>query len=298
MIEKSVSHKAVNIPPIQVFEFHAPQPGPTFLILGAVHGNEICGAVAITKLINQLQKGEVVLQNGSLLLVPIANPLAYTLGVRYHKENLNRIFRPTSKPRSDEARFANILCRLIDRCDVFLDIHSITASGLPFLYLDFPTSHNRAWSKVMPVHHAIVGWPELYKKMGLQNQSFESTSYAHKKGKDCLLIECGQHQDAAAPHVAYDAILNSLMFHRLIKGSPRRQSYKSITMKAGFFRKHKNDRLAEDWKHLDPIRKGQVLITFANGSVLKALFDGVVIMPKANAPVGDDWLYLGQTTKD
>lgn len=282
---------------IRVFEFHASRPGPTLLIFGAVHGNETCGTEALTKLIGHLETGEIALQKGSLVVVPIANPLAYAEKKRYLKDNLNRIFRPSSAPTSDEARFANILCRLVDRCDAFLDIHSITAAGDPFLYIDFPTPRNRAWAKTMPVHHAIVGWPELYKKMRRLKRAYDSTTYAHKKRKDCLLIECGQHSDIEAPAIAYQAILNSLYHFGLVKGRASRHSYKEIVMKAGYFRQHQKDHFPENWKDHEPIRKGEVLIREANGSVIKAPFDGVIIMPKATAPVGDDWLYLGRVLR-
>jgi uncharacterized protein len=281
---------------IETFAFHATEPGPQVLVFGAVHGHEICGTMAIRQVMEDLWDGKVVLQKGSVTFVPVANPLAHAKGVRYVKENLNRIFRPTRAPKSDEARFANILCRLVDQCDVFLDVHSITAQGEPFIYLDYPTARNRALARVLGPDLAIVGWPELYKKFGAAHQSFDTPRYAASKGKDCLLIECGQHEDKDAPRVAHAAILNMLRHYGVIKGSVKKNRLAEVRMKDGFFREHAKDRLARDWKHLDPVKKGEVLIVKHDGAVIKAPYDALVVMPKASAPVGDDWVYLGKAS--
>ena len=290
--------KSASSPPhIKIVHFQGIKRGPAILVFGAIHGNETCGTQAIHKIMSHIESGSITLQKGSVTFVPVANPLAYACNKRYVKENLNRIFKPTRNPSSDEAHFANILCPLIDACDVFLDIHSITAEGQPFLYLDFPTPRNRAWSKVMPVRQAIVGWPELYRRMGLSHTARTTPDYAASKGKDALLIECGQHQDKNSPKIAYDAILSTLHHYKLVKDRPKKRQMTSIVMSAGFFRQSATERHARKWQHLDRVKKGQALITRGNGSIIPAPHDGVVIMPKANAATGEDWLYFGKPKK-
>lgn len=279
---------------IQSYSFEAARKGPALLVFGAVHGNEKCGTKAIRRLMGEFKSGKVKLQRGSITFVPIANPVAYAKNIRYVEENLNRIFNPTKKPRSLEARLANELCLLIDRCDVFLDIHSTTAKGVPFIYLDFPTPNNRRFAKVLGPKIAVTGWPELYKKEGKAHLSLDTTTYAATQGKDCLLIECGQHQAATAPLVAYKAILNSLRHYGLIKSKSSLQKITEVKMSAGYFRDSPKDRLAGNWKHLDKVRKGDPLILKANGKVLLAPYDAYIIMPKATAKTGEDWLYLGK----
>lgn len=279
---------------IETCRFEATQPGPALLFFGAIHGNEICGPQAIRCIIKEIQSGKVILQKGSATFVPVANPLAYVRRVRYVKENLNRRFRITKNPRSTEARFANILCRLVERCDVLLDLHSITANGKPFIYLDFPTANNRAFARALGPELAVLGWPELYKKLGSKHRSYETTTYAAGQGKDCLLIECGQHDDPASVTVATNAILNALRHYEIIKGKPERRRFCRMKMTAGFFRHHKKDRFARNWKHLDHVKKGESLILNANGTTIKAPYDACIVMPKHNARTGEDWLYLGR----
>jgi len=279
---------------IQVFEFESPKPGPTLLFMGAIHGNEKCGTRAIRRVIREMKSGKIKLQKGSITFVPIANPAAYTKDVRFVEKNLNRIFKPTKKPRSYEARLANELCRIVDRCDVILDIHSTTAKGQPFIYLDFPTARNRALAKSLGPPVAVTGWPQLYKKLGRSNEALDTPTYAAHQKKDGVLIECGQHKDPASPKVAYGAILNTMRHYGIIKGAAKTKRLIEIKISAGFFRKHTGDQLAGNWRHLDTVRKGDPIIRHVDKSVTKAPYNAYIIMPKSTARVGDDWLYLGR----
>ncbi|MFO0387775.1 MAG: succinylglutamate desuccinylase/aspartoacylase family protein, partial [bacterium] len=54
-------------------------PGPRVLILGAVHGNEICGTRAIERVLREIDDGSLKIERGSVTFVPVTNPLAYAL---------------------------------------------------------------------------------------------------------------------------------------------------------------------------------------------------------------------------
>ena len=279
---------------IEIITFQADKPGTDLLIFGAIHGNEICGPQAIQKIVEAFRSGKLELLQGSVTFVPIANPAAYAQKCRYVDANLNRIFRPTKNPKSREAKLANILCPLVDRCDVLLDIHSTTAKGQPFIYLDFPSRNNRSLAKILGPKLAVVGWPQLYEKLGNDHLAFDTTGYAAGQGKDGILIECGQHDEAAAIKIAYTAILNTLRHYNLIEGTVPPIKLIEAELYAAFFRQHATDRLAKKWQHLDQVKKGDVLIFHHNGNITKAEQNSFIIMPKASAPVGDDWLYLGR----
>ena len=280
---------------VAVVEFRTSKPGPALLFLGAIHGDEICGTRAMRRIIEEIRAGKITLQKGNVTFVPVCNPLAHARNVRFVKENLNRIFRPTKNPRSPEARFANILCRLVDRCDAMIDLHSITARGDAFIYLDYPSRKTRALARILGPKTAILGWPQLYKKLGRAHPSFDTTTWAAKRGKDGLLMECGQHEAPASVTAAHNAILNTLRYYGIIKGAVKHRRFTEIKMCAAFFRQRAGDRLAKNWKHLDRVKKSDNLILNADGSVIKAPYDAFVIMPKSTARVGDDWLYLGKS---
>jgi len=278
---------------IQTHTYTALTKGPKILIFGGIHGNELCGPRAIEQVMKELASGKLQLRKGSVQFVPICNPLAYKKGVRFVEENLNRIFKPTKRPKSYEAQLANALCAVVDECDILLDIHSTTARGVPFMYLDFPTPHNRAWAQVLGARAAVVGWPELYKKLGKAHTSFDTTTYANSRGKDTLLVECGQHEAATAANVAYQAIRNTLSWYGLTAGVPKQQTPRMAKIEHAFFRKEGQELANPRWRHLDTVAKGTPLILAAKGEIL-APYDGYVVMPKHNAPVGQDWLYFGR----
>lgn len=278
---------------IQTYTFTSTTRGPRILIFGGIHGNEVCGPRAIARTMKELESGKLKLKKGSVQFIPICNPLAYKKGVRLVEENLNRIFKPTKNPRSYEAKLANTLCGMVDSADVLLDIHSTTAKGVPFMYLDFPTPRNRAWAKVLGPMAAVVGWPEVYKKLGNAHTSFDTTTYAHSRGKDTLLVECGQHEASTATKIAYAAIRNTLVHYGLVGGIAKKQQPIMAKIDRAFFRKEGEELASKHWQHLDIVKKGEPLIITTKGSIL-APYDGHVVMPKHNAPVGQDWLYFGR----
>ena len=115
--------------------FRALQPGPRLIVTGAVHGNETCGSQAIERVAREFDSGTLVLQHGSLTLVPVTNPLAFERGQRNGDRNLNRNLLPTAQPQDFEDRVANVLCPLLAEHDVLLDLHSFHSAGEPFLML-------------------------------------------------------------------------------------------------------------------------------------------------------------------
>ena len=56
---------------ISIHQFASLQDGPKLIVLGAVHGNEVCGTLAIRRLIAEIELGSIRIKRGSLTLVPI-----------------------------------------------------------------------------------------------------------------------------------------------------------------------------------------------------------------------------------
>ena len=137
MNEKTIAQNRAGTRPIHLrtLTYHGLAPGPRLLVLGAVHGNEVCGAKAIATLIEELDAGTLAIQRGTLTLVPVTNPFAYQLGQRTGDRNLNRNMAPSAIPQDFEDRIANVLCPLLDAHDVLLDLHSFHTGGAPFVMI-------------------------------------------------------------------------------------------------------------------------------------------------------------------
>ena len=67
---------------LRAYQFAGLVPGPRLIVLGGVHGNEVCGSIAIRRVLGEFERGERVVRRGLLTLVPVANPLAAVRGTR------------------------------------------------------------------------------------------------------------------------------------------------------------------------------------------------------------------------
>jgi predicted deacylase len=121
--------------PFKSISYVSPQPGTRLVVLGAVHGDEICGTRAIERVVAELDAGTLTLVKGRVTFVPVTNPLAYAEKRRAGDRNLNRKLQPTATPREYEDHVANWLCPLLAEHEVLLDLHSFRAPGVPFVFI-------------------------------------------------------------------------------------------------------------------------------------------------------------------
>jgi N-alpha-acetyl-L-2,4-diaminobutyrate deacetylase len=112
--------------------------GPTALLTGANHGDEYEGPIALLKLANSLEPGEV---NGRVIIVPVMNYPAFCAGTRtspIDAGNLNRIF-PGRPDGSVTEKIADYFQRfLLPLADLVLDYHS---GGRSLDFLPFAAAH-------------------------------------------------------------------------------------------------------------------------------------------------------------
>jgi predicted deacylase len=281
---------------ISHYTFTGLSDGPVLIVLGAIHGDETCGPVAIKKIMHKIDDGSIVLKSGTLRCVPVCNPRAYEGGVRYAEDNLNRIFRKSEDPQTYEARLANELCELVDKADVLLDIHSSHAPAPVNLFVDYPTPENEALAAALGAEFAIYDWPKVYERSSVALDSWTTDRYAFEAGKTGILIEAGQHADPRAEVVAYEAILRTLIhlkmieprsdLHTVVKSTP-------VHMTQVFVRQSMEDVFTDNWSHLQQVPKGRIIATRSNGESITMEQDGVVIFPKTYAKPGGEWFYLG-----
>ncbi|MFA1624904.1 succinylglutamate desuccinylase/aspartoacylase family protein [Rhizobium mongolense] len=110
--------------------------GPRVLCLGGVHGDEIEGQIAWTKLARRLESQDV---RGHILIIPALNVPAALVGSRVSpidQVNLNRCFPGNARGTLTE-RIAHIVEKnLLPLFDIVIDIHS---GGNSLLYYPGPT---------------------------------------------------------------------------------------------------------------------------------------------------------------
>jgi predicted deacylase len=187
--------------------FDSGKSGSTLLVTGAVHGNEVSGPLAIRQIAREIKDGALRLKAGKLILVPVVHEQAYRKNVRFVEINLNRVFARHANPTLLEHHVANEICRIVDECDVLLDLHSTHVDeDRPSIYLDYDTSPNRALALATGLGTACVGWPAMYEGRGEPG----STDYADQQGKSSILIECGGHNNPKSKEIALQSIRASL----------------------------------------------------------------------------------------
>jgi predicted deacylase len=297
----------------QMFDMHVfegAKPGPRLLILGAVHGNEVCGAIAIARVLDELSRGELRIEAGRVTLVPVVNRLAHERKQRTGDRNLNRDLFPKSEPQDNEDRIANELCPLLADHEVLLDLHSFHSPGEPFVMLGpkdnggtiEPFSHaadEEAFAARLGVSLAVDGWMESYaagaaRRGDSLRYGVGTTEYMRTVGGWGVTLECGQHDDPRSPEVAYRAVRNALAHLQLVEAPPpaRVEKIQTLRLCEVVDRADAGDRFAKDWTSFQPVKQGEPIGWRANGDALDAPSDGFIVFPNAKALPGAEWYYF------
>ncbi|MEO1228234.1 MAG: succinylglutamate desuccinylase/aspartoacylase family protein [Myxococcota bacterium] len=310
----------MGVTEFQSHSFSADAPGPRLIILGAVHGNETCGTQAIRSVMAELESGQLELAAGHLTLVPVTNPRAYDLKQRAADRNLNRHLSPKSEPRDYEDTIGNRLCPLLQEHDVLLDLHSFHTPGEPFALIGpednegslEPFRHQGPETQIalhLGARLFVEGWMSVYetgvkqRKASVQpspehllsvDYGVGTTEYMRTVGGYGITYECGQHDEAEAPSRALYAIMQTLKLLGLVDGDPEPPPASAELMKlVGVVdRLDVGDVLARDYRSFDPLRKGDVIGTRADGTKVLAEQDGFIVFPNPDAEVFAEWFYF------
>lgn len=299
---------------LRVHQFCGLRPGPRLIVLGGVHGDETCGTHGMARAIAALDAGTLVLQQGQLTLVPVANPLARLRRQREGERNLNRAFRPSAEPADYEARIANVLCPLLAAHDVLLDLHSFQSESAAFAMIG-PRNNVGALEPfqcadeegrlalALGIPCVVGGWLDIYAAAVLQRGQTLSDAavlygsgtneYMRRTGGYAVTLECGQHADPAAQHIAWRAIVAALQALGMVEGGMARAAKPRVLRLVGTTdRLAVGDCFARAWACFDPIGQGQPIGTRASGELLLAEREGHIVFPNAEAAPGTEWFYF------
>lgn len=315
------SPSALQAGHLRTHSYRALAPGPRLLVLGAVHGNEVCGTRAIEQVLAEMDAGEIPVTRGTVTLVPVTNPLAYALGQRQGDRNLNRNMRPSAIPQDFEDRIANVLCPLLEAHDVLLDLHSFHTPGAPFVMIG-PQNNTGTLEPFalaeqelqLAVHtgpfRVLEGWLDTYAR-GVQrrastqsspslvtdpNYGVGTTEYMRSRGGYAVTLECGQHEDPQGVAVARHAIRQTLALLGIspLPLMPPLTAPDILRLVDVVDRAHAGDRFAHEWRSFDAVAAGELIGTRHDGTAVKAPQDGFVVFPNPGAGVGQEWFYFAQ----
>ena len=121
-----------------IHQFDSGKPGPNVMISSVVHGNELCGAIAVDHMLrNDVRpiKGKLSLafmNVDAYLSFDADNPSAS----RYLDEDFNRLWTKevlNGNRDSNELRRARKVLPVLDTVDLLLDIHSMQNATTPLM---------------------------------------------------------------------------------------------------------------------------------------------------------------------
>jgi hypothetical protein len=194
-----------------VWRFRAATDGPHVVVQALTHGNEVCGAIAVDRLLADGLRPA----RGTVTFV-FANVAAYRAfdrsdpyASRCVDEDYNRLWSSEvlDGPRQsrDLAR-ARELRPVIDDADALLDLHSMT-DPCPPLALAGPRDKGLALARAVGVPRDIVIDAGHAAGRRLRDYAFFDDP---ADPRAALLVECGQHWERAAPDVALESTLRFL----------------------------------------------------------------------------------------
>lgn len=204
-------HEAGNTGIPYAYTFASDTPGPHVMISAVVHGNELCGAIAVDWLLRESVRP--VRGKLSLCFMNVeaynsydpANPNAS----RYIDEDFNRLWSQevlASDRDSIELRRAKQVRPLLDQVDSLLDIHSMQHPAIP-LMMAGPRAKGRELARQVGTPMTIVtdAGHAAGRRMRDYNDFINDDS-----PKNSLLVECGQHWAASSGTLAVDCAVRFL----------------------------------------------------------------------------------------
>ena len=194
-----------------VHSFDSGHPGPHVMVNALTHGNELCGMVAVKRLLDAAVRPV----HGRLTL-SFANVAAYERaadghdGVRFVERDFNRLWHDellAADQHSVEARRAHQMRPLLRSVDTLLDLHSTWHAVAPFFVLSrLPRVRALADRLALPARQLFLPdvWHEGYH---LIDYGAFRAPLGHAVG---LIAECGQHFAQASCDTAWQVAVRFL----------------------------------------------------------------------------------------
>jgi predicted deacylase len=298
------THRRGNSDIAGVTTFESGRPGPHVVITALVHGNELCGAWALLRLLER--KIRPCRGRLSLAFVNLAAFDAFDPGnpkaSRYVDEDLNRVWSPATLDgprRSRELERAREIRPLIERADFLLDIHSMQSAAPPLL-LTGVTDKGRRLAAAMGFPGCIVA--DAGHRNGARIRDFGAFGDPDSP-RTAVLVECGQHWAKRSVGVAIAScrqflaaleVVEPKLLDRLSRAPARKpqrvvEVTEAVTVAADRFR------FTREYRGLEVIPEAGTVIAYDGTLPIRTPYDEcVLIMPSRRLAPGYTAVRLGR----
>ena len=302
----------------EIGRYDTGRPGPLFIAVGGMHGNEPGGVLAAEGLFDELERHRVELQ-GRLVALR-GNCAALALETRFVEEDFNRVWTPEKlgklerqTPNADgseeaelrglretlEALFVEPIAGRPPAGVVLLDLHSTSGPSKPFLCMADTLQNRRvAFGLGVPV---ILGLEEALpgtlldwmSEAGHVAIAFEGGTHASKDIERChrAAILCALEAAGMVAEGVMDIARERKRLQSMAEGLP--EIVEILTRHATV----PGDGFTMDpgWQSFESVKRGERLAEDHSG-VLLAAHDGRMLLPRYQ-PQGNDGFFVARDVR-
>jgi len=280
-----------------VHRFESGKPGPHVLINALTHGNEICGMVAATHLLDTGVRPLI-----GTLTISFANVAAYEsfdqsrpFESRQLVHNLNRIWSAAEldgTAESPELQRARVLRPVVAAADHILDIHSTSQDVQPFwVYPAYPRNAEAALAIGRPPVHLVMP-----SGLGSGTPLIQHGRHGQAEGDGvALVVECGQHFRQSAADMAIAVALDFLAHFGLIApvaDRPTPAEQRRYELLETCMVRTSDFRFTKPVQGFEVFAKGDLIATDGPHEIRALCDDCTVLMPTREPIVGREAVYL------
>ena len=291
------------------------EPGPTVIVMAAIHGNEPAGLEAVMRVVSRLERERPGIRGALVALA--GNLAALREQTRFVDEDLNRRWTPeqvaslragagATPPVVEDREQLDLLDALQEAVQsatgtlYFLDLHTSSAEGPPFLTVG-DTLYNRRFASGFPLP-LILGLEEQVDGALLE--------YLNNFGLVTLGVEAGHHESGSSIDRLEAVLWLALLRAGLLRAEalPDLAGSLSLLEEAGrgiprlleVRRRHAISpedrfRMEPGYDNFHPVTQGQLLARDEHGHVL-APESGRLLLPLYQGK-GDDGFFIAREVR-
>lgn len=286
------AHRRGNTGTDYVHTFESGKPGPHVMVNAVTHGNEICGAIAVDRLLAmglRPLRGTLTLSFANVEAFLRFDP-AQPYATRFIDEDFNRVWRTETLDGgrdSTELRRARQLRPFVEAADYLLDIHSMLEPSPPVMICG-PLEKGIAFAFDVGIPKFIVS--DEGHANGTRMRDFGRFGDAASP-KNALLVECGQHWERSAADVAWQTtwrflrhlgVVDPALASREIDAAAA-PAQRLVRVTEAVIARTPSFRFAREFAGMEAVPKAGDPIAYDGDQVVRAPYDEcVLVMPVPN----------------
>jgi predicted deacylase len=273
-----------------VHRFDSGKPGPNVMVVALTHGNEICGAIALDRLLKmgvQPVRGMLTLAFANIAAFSRFDPKS-PFSSRFVDEDFNRVWTSATlggARDSVELRRAREILPFVAEADYLLDIHSMLEPSPPVMICG-PLDKGIRFAFEVGVPEHVVS--DTGHANGTRMRDYAGFGDASSP-RNALLIECGQHWENSSARVAWQCLWRFLKAVGVVEARQAEAQIepagrqKLIRVTTAVIANSPSFRFAKPFIGLEVIPRQGDVIAWDGEEAVRAPYDNcVLVMPVPN----------------